>query len=84
MFRRKIGVNDSNGKAIRIGDKIKMTNREWLMLKMIDMSDDEFADRVCGRREVWSCNDCAENKIVYAQCCRKKFHEWLKQEHEEG
>jgi hypothetical protein len=64
---------------------LTMTNRQWLIWKMIDMSDDEFADRVCGHKEVWSCNDCAENKIKpMNNGCRKKFQEWLKQEHKEG
>lgn len=46
------------------------------------MPDEEFADRVCGSREVWSCDDCVDNEITYCTngCC-KKFHEWLKQEH---
>lgn len=60
-----------------------MTNRQWLIWELIDMSDEEFADRVCGHRVVWSCDDCAENKIIFGQSCRKKFHEWLKQEHKE-
>ena len=62
-----------------------MTNRERLIWKLIDMSDEEFADRVCGNREVWSCDDCVENKIkndyAWHQSCRERFYEWLKQEH---
>ena len=59
-----------------------MTNRQWLIWQLIDMPDDEFADKVCGYKEVWSCEDCEENKIKpMVDGCRKKLHEWLKQEH---
>jgi hypothetical protein len=59
-----------------------MTNRQWLIWQLIDMSDEEFADRVCGNREVWSCDDCVKNKVndVSCQGCEEKFHKWLKQE----
>lgn len=62
-----------------------MTNRQWLIWKLIDMSDEEFADRVCGQRNVWWCDDCVENKITYpcSHDCYKRFHEWLKQEYKE-
>ena len=62
-----------------------MTNRQWLMWKLIDMSDDEFADNVCDSK-LWSCKDCRENKINdygYCQGCREEFHKWLNQEHKE-
>ena len=60
-----------------------MTNRQWLIWQMIDMSDEEFADSVCGQRNVWSCDDCVDNKITYAcsHDCYKRFHKWLKQEY---
>ena len=63
-----------------------MTNKQWLIWRLIDMSDREFADRVCGNREVWSCDDCVKNKVndVSCQGCEEKFYEWLKQEHKEG
>ena len=63
-----------------------MTNRQWLIWQLIDMSDDEFADRVCGQGNVWWCDDCVNNKITYPSShdCYKKFHEWLKQKHKEG
>ena len=63
----------------------EMTNREWLVQKLIDMSDDEFADSVCGS-ELWSCDDCADNKInnySYCQGCQEEFRKWLQQEHKE-
>ncbi len=62
-----------------------MTNREWLIWKLIDMPDEEFADRVCGNSDVWSCDDCIENKVngVCGRDCEENFHEWLKQEHKE-
>lgn len=49
------------------------------------MSDEEFADRVCGNGEVWSCDDCVNNKIndyAFTQDCYERFHKWLQQEHE--
>jgi hypothetical protein len=63
-----------------------MTNRQWLIWQLIDMSDEEFADRVCGNREVWSCDDCVKNKVNNVSCqgCEEKFHKWLQQEHKEG
>lgn len=64
-----------------------MTNRQWLIWKLIDMSDEEFADRVCGNREVWSCDECVDNKINDYACqqdCHERFHEWLKQEYKEN
>jgi hypothetical protein len=64
-----------------------MTNRQWLIWKLIDMPDKEFADRVCSNnRAVWSCEDCIENKVndVCCQDCEEKFHKWLQQEHKEG
>lgn len=60
----------------------KITNRDWLVQKLIDMSDEEFADKVCGS-ELWSCKDCMENKINtygYCQDCQEGFHKWLQQE----
>lgn len=59
-----------------------MTNRQWFIWKLIDMSDEEFADRICGEKNIWSCDDCVDNKISYpCQDCNKRFYEWLKQEH---
>jgi hypothetical protein len=62
-----------------------MTNRQWLIWQLIDMSDEEFADRVCGNSGVWSCDECIENKRngVCGRNCQENFHEWLKQEHKE-
>ena len=62
-----------------------MTNRQWLIWRLIDMPDEEFADRVCGNNDVWSCDDCIENEVnrVCGRDCEKNFHEWLMQEHKE-
>ena len=60
----------------------EMTNRKWFMQKLIDMPDNEFANIVCDS-ELWSCNDCRENKINnygYCQGCREDFCKWLQQE----
>jgi hypothetical protein len=64
----------------------KMTNREWLVQKLVNMSDEEFADSICGSN-VWSCNDCVKNtknNFGWCQGCREEFSEWLQQEHREG
>ena len=63
-----------------------MTNRQWLIWQLIDMSDEEFANRLCGNRIVWSCDDCVKNKVndVCSGDCEEKLHEWLKQEHKEN
>ena len=39
------------------------------------MSDEEFADRLCGKRNVWSCDDCVDNEITYpcSHECYKNF-----------
>ena len=62
-----------------------MTNRQWLIWQMIDMTEEEFADRICGNGSVWSCDDCIDNKVngVCGRDCQTIFHEWLKQEHED-
>ena len=61
------------------------TNRGWLTQKLINMSDDEFADIVCGS-ELWSCDDCRKNKINnygYCQGCKEEFCKWLQQGYDE-
>ena len=56
-----------------------MTNREWLLNKMQNMSDEEFNETVC--------LDCAEWGPLYKKCatlkCEKCCLNWLKSEHKE-
>lgn len=63
-----------------------MTNRQWFIWRLIDMSDEEFAEGICGNGEVWSCDDCRRYGVNDCGCdgCEEKFHAWLKQEHKEN
>jgi predicted RNA-binding Zn-ribbon protein involved in translation (DUF1610 family) len=70
-----------NRNMLKVG--IVMTNREWLIWQLIDMSDEEFAEGICGNGELWSCDDCRRHGVNDHGCtgCEEKFHAWLKQEH---
>lgn len=62
-----------------------MTNRQWLMWQMIDMSDKELFDKYHG----FMCDVCSNNNIFpyNAPCpgkCEQKVFDWLKQEHDEN
>ena len=61
-----------------------MTNRQWLIWQLIDMDDEKFADKLNGRG--WFCAICdRENvSICNEKDCKRKFIEWLRQEHEES
>lgn len=50
------------------------------------MSDEEFAEGICGNGELWSCDDCKEQGVNDYGCdgCEEKFHAWLKMEHKEN
>lgn len=63
-----------------------MTNRQWLIWQLIDMSDEEFNDRICGNRDFWLCTDCVKYGVNDHDCdgCENVLYEWLKQEHKEG
>ena len=59
-----------------------MTNRQWVMWKLIDMSDDEFSKWVnvdCAylKDGEYCADDCQRN-------CAEGHLKWLKQEHEGG
>jgi hypothetical protein len=56
-----------------------MTNRQWLIWQLIDMSDEEFADRLNGLG--WFCTICSGECGHGAKDCRQKFVDWLQQEH---
>ncbi len=64
-----------------------MTNRQWLMWKLIDMSDEEFA-RVVSFDCIYMISD-KDSKICPPDdscggCCREGRVKWLKQEHVES
>ena len=56
---------------------VKMTNRQWLLEQMQNMSDEEFNEKLC--------LDCAEWEPSYKKCttlkCEKCRLNWLKSEH---
>ena len=55
-----------------------MTNREWLMEQMQNMSDEEFADVVrCGGLDIIYAMKCQ------GECCLDCKTNWLKSEHKE-
>lgn len=60
-----------------------MTNREWLLNKMQNMSDEEFAeildvrDIIC--KNTYTYSDCTENR----KDCKGCVFNWLKSEHKE-
>ena len=57
-----------------------MTNREWLLNKMQNMSDEEFSNFLDGSGEI--CSFMKQNDCFDGNCpeCREQ---WLKQEHKE-
>jgi hypothetical protein len=60
-----------------------MTNRQWLIWQMIEMSDETLAHRLDVE---WFCdNYCdGENQMACDSNCRENMIEWLKQEHKEN
>ena len=60
-----------------------MTNRQWLMWQLIDMSDEELLRKFPGLL----CDVCAEYITSHQICngdCDPIRLAWLKKEHEEG
>ena len=58
-----------------------MTNREWLMNKMQNMSDDELAKMIVVPTEMET-NICAKQDCMYRDCEDCLIY-WLKYEHKE-
>ena len=61
-----------------------MTNRQWLIWQLIDMSDETLAHRLDVE---WFCEmDCCPDDLHYAcnERCRDNIVEWLQQEHDEN
>ncbi len=59
-----------------------MTNRQWVMWKLIDMTDEEFSKLMIGECAYWD-----DNKYCPDDCTRKcceGYAIWLSQEHKEG
>ena len=58
-----------------------MTNRQWLIWQMIDMSDEELLD-------LFGCRMCdkyvTHDKPCPKEDCYSLLLDWLKQEHKEG
>lgn len=60
-----------------------MTNRQWLMWQLIDMSDEELLRKF----PALLCDVCAEYITPHQICkgdCDPMRLDWLKKEHEEG
>ena len=60
-----------------------MTNRQWLIWQMIDMSDNELKKKYPG----FLCDVCAEYITPKTTCsgeCNSLMLSWLNQEHKEG
>ena len=60
-----------------------MTNRQWLMWQLIEMSDEELLSKF----PELMCDVCAKHIPSNIMCkgnCRSAVLAWLKEEHEEG
>lgn len=60
-----------------------MTNRQWLMWKMIDMSDDEFTKMIDNPCELCGKMILNDSKCP-AETCKEMINKWLKQEHKDN
>lgn len=58
-----------------------MTNREWLLNKMQNMSDKEFAEILDDGERI--CNIISTPNFECASNCQRCIKNWLKQEHKE-
>lgn len=59
-----------------------MTNRQWLIWKLIDMSDERLAVKMNGRG--WFCDICPKSDRCYVADCDTEFIMWLQREHKEN
>lgn len=59
-----------------------MTNREWLLNKMQNMSDEEFAEAITVPDELTEEFGCGGRRCVGRECPKCKF-DWIQQEHKE-
>ena len=59
-----------------------MTNKQWLMWKLIDMSDEEFSKLMIGECAYHDDDNCCPDYCAHI-CC-EGYAIWLKQEHEGG
>jgi hypothetical protein len=60
-----------------------MTNRQWLIWQLIDMSDEQFAFAVNGVK----CTEMLEGGLCHTGCgfkCDEGHKAWLNQEHVES
>ena len=58
-----------------------MTNKQWVMWKLIDMTDEEFSKLMVGECAYWVDNYCPDD---CPQKCSEGYKIWLSQEHKEG
>jgi hypothetical protein len=60
-----------------------MTNKQWLIWQLIDMSEDDLATRL---NVEWFCDThCPyDENIACNERCRDNIVEWLQQEHDES
>ena len=59
-----------------------MTNRQWLIWQLIDMSDEKFAQMLS--RHGWFCDICTVYDCNDYNDCEKEFIKWLRQEYKEN
>ena len=60
-----------------------MTNRQWLMWKLIDMSDKELLKHIPGVM-CYVCTKCITPHLSCKEDCRSMILDWLKKERKEG
>jgi hypothetical protein len=65
-----------------------MTNRQWLIWRLIDMSDEELAENTW-QLDFFDCIKCKNGDMSFGcheepEECRKRYKKWLQQEHVES
>lgn len=58
----------------------EMTNRQWLIWQLIDMSDEEFARMLNGHGLGWFCDICTIYDCNDYNGCEKEFIKWLQKD----
>lgn len=58
-----------------------MTNKQWMMWKLIDMSNEEFSKLMVGKCAYWNDNNYCPDDCTH-KCC-EGYAIWLSQEHKE-
>lgn len=60
-----------------------MTNREWLLSKMQNMSDEELAVKINTMNGISEFVGCSEQENCTSRACERCIECWLKSEHKE-